>query len=97
VVPAFVVFAFTVALAGLFLLTIIPTPSFALVWVRPVVGIVIIGGGRVVPVALSRMLPVLGLGRLWRFVAGNGGFVNWVYVASILRTESWHGRRRYVE
>jgi hypothetical protein len=48
-------------------------------------------------VVLSRLVPVLGLGRLWRFIAGDGGLVNGVYVASILRTESWHGRRGHAE
>jgi len=87
----------TFALTGLFLV-IIATPSFALAWFRPVVGITtLVGGGSVVAIVSSRLIPTLGYGRLWRFIAGNCGFVNGVYIASILRAESWHGRRRHAK
>ena len=85
------------ALTGSFLVTN-ATPSFALVRFRPVVEITtLVGGGSVVAITLTWLLPIPGGGRLWRFIAGNGGFVDGMYVASILRAESWHGRRRHAE
>lgn len=67
-------------------------------WSRAVVGIVaFVGVGRMTAIVLSRLVPALGFGSVWRFVAGNGGFVHGVYVASILRAELWPGRRGYVE
>ena len=79
----------TFALTGLFLVII----AF-----RPVIGITTpVGRGSVATIALSRLLSILGRGRLWRFIVGSGGFVNGVYVAPILRAESWDGRWGHVE
>jgi hypothetical protein len=86
-----------VVLADLFLIFIVAV-FLTLVWLRLVIGIIIFaGGGRMAAIVLSRFLPVRSLGRLWRFIAGDRGFVNGVYAASVLRTESWHGRGMYTE
>ena len=97
VVPVVSIFTFTFVLADLFLITVVAV-LVALAWFRPTIGIVaFVGRGMVAAIVLSRLLPVLGLGRPRWFVARNGGFVNGVYVAPILRAESWHGRGRYVK
>ena len=88
---------FTFALADLFL-TVIVAVFLALAWFRPVVRVVtFVGGGRVAGIVLSRLLPVLGRGRPWGFIARDGGLVNGVHITSILRTEPWYGRGRHDE
>lgn len=97
VVPVVSTFTFIFVLADLFLIIVVAV-LVALAWFRPTVGIVaFVGRGMVAAIVLSRLLPVLGLRRPRRFIARDGGFVNGVYVAPILRTESWHRERRYAE